>query len=54
MIGQYLAQTNESATVPEAKIFCKLNKAYSFHFHACQQSEQRGARVVTLRASGVT
>jgi len=24
MIGEYLWQTNESATVPEAKIFCKL------------------------------
>jgi hypothetical protein len=27
MIGEYLPQTNESATVAEAKIFCKLNKA---------------------------
>jgi len=27
MIGEYLSQTNESATVLEAKIFCKLNKA---------------------------
>jgi len=26
MIGEYLPQTNESATVPEAKIFCELNK----------------------------
>jgi len=27
MIGQYLSNTNEIATVPEAKKFCELNKA---------------------------
>ena len=27
MIGQYLPQTNENATVPKPKFFCKLNKA---------------------------
>ena len=27
MIGEYLPQTNESATISEAKIFYKLNKA---------------------------
>jgi len=27
MIGQYLTQTNESATVPKTKNFCQLNKA---------------------------
>jgi hypothetical protein len=27
MIGQYLPQTNESATVPKTQNFCQLNKA---------------------------
>jgi len=27
MIGQYLSNKNESATVPKRKKFCKLNKA---------------------------
>ena len=27
MIGQYLSNKNESATVPQRKKFCKLNKA---------------------------
>jgi len=28
MIGQYLSNTNESATIPILQIFLKLNKAY--------------------------
>ena len=30
MIGQYLPQTNESATVPKTKKFSKLNKPIYF------------------------
>jgi hypothetical protein len=31
MIGQYLPQTNESATVPKTQKFCQLNKALVDH-----------------------
>jgi len=41
MIGQYLPQTNESATVPKIQNFCQLNKALMKNlmilswFHKC-------------------
>ena len=43
MIGQYLPQTNESATVAKCEIFSKLNKAKKKSYSYLQLQEELGA-----------
>ena len=59
MIGQYLSQTNESATVAKTKNFPQLNKAlvprpavfFSFSFLSNSKREKRMEKKTKIRES---